>query len=203
MISVQTDRLVDDYLRHLQNAAAHLPRARRAELLAEIREHIDAALRQQETVDETAVRNVLERLGPPEEIVAAAEPAPAEPARVGRLEFGALIALLVPFVGWLVGAVLVLLSRAWSLREKLVGLVLLFLPVVLMGLSLTQVGPSRPVEGAAPGDDRSVAVAVDEGEAPAGDLGAIELVVILGNGLPSALFLAWRLRTDRRPAMKA
>jgi hypothetical protein len=52
---------------------------------------------------------VLERLGPPEETVVAAEPAPDEPARRGgRLEVGALVALVVPLVGWPVGVVLVL-----------------------------------------------------------------------------------------------
>ena len=40
MTTMQTDRLVDDYLSRLEEAAAHLQRSRRAELLAEIREHI-------------------------------------------------------------------------------------------------------------------------------------------------------------------
>ena len=81
MTTMQTDRLVDDYLSRLEEAAAHLQRSRRAELIAEIREHIEAALREEEAASEVAVRNVLERLGPPEEIVDAAEPAPAAEQR--------------------------------------------------------------------------------------------------------------------------
>ena len=53
-----------------------MQRSRRAELIAEIREHIEAALREEDAASEVAVRNVLERLGPPEEIVEAAEPEP-------------------------------------------------------------------------------------------------------------------------------
>jgi hypothetical protein len=40
MTTMETHRLVDDYLRRLEEAAAHLQRTRRAELVAEIREHI-------------------------------------------------------------------------------------------------------------------------------------------------------------------
>ena len=92
-----TNRLVQDYLRRLEQAAAPLPRSRRAELVAEIREHIDDALLEAGAADEVAVRNVLERLGPPEEIVAAAATPTGPTGRAGRLEIGALIALAVPF----------------------------------------------------------------------------------------------------------
>src|SRR3712207_8779106 len=44
-------------------------RSRRAELIAEIRGHIETALREEEAAGEAAVRNVLDRLGPPEDIV--------------------------------------------------------------------------------------------------------------------------------------
>jgi hypothetical protein len=77
-MNVNTDPLVEDYLRHLEAVASILPAYRREELLAEIREHLAEALRQVPAGDEAAVRSVLERLGSPEEIVAAAaEPMPA------------------------------------------------------------------------------------------------------------------------------
>jgi hypothetical protein len=41
-------------------------RARRTELVAEIRGHIETALDHEEAAAEAAVRNVLDRLGPPE-----------------------------------------------------------------------------------------------------------------------------------------
>lgn len=117
MTTLHTDPLVADYLRRLDAAAAVLPPQRRAELVAEIREHVDEALRSTGPVDEVAVRNVLERLGPPDEIVDAAGDRtglPPERGRVGVLEVVALLALLIPIVGWLVGSVLVLLSRTWT-----------------------------------------------------------------------------------------
>ncbi len=54
MSTMQADRIVDDYLRRLEAAAAHLQRSRRAELVAEIREHIEAALRQDDAASEVA-----------------------------------------------------------------------------------------------------------------------------------------------------
>ena len=121
MATMETDRLVDDYLQRLEDAAAHLQRSRRAELIAEIRGHIEAALREEDAAGEVAVRNVLERLGPPEEIVEAAGPPPADTAPSQKLEIVALVALLVPFLGWVVGVVLVAVSRAWTNRDKLIG----------------------------------------------------------------------------------
>lgn len=44
MTTVHTNKLVEDYLRRLEHAAAPLTRSRRAELVGEIREHIDDAL---------------------------------------------------------------------------------------------------------------------------------------------------------------
>jgi len=66
-----SQQLVDGYLVRLERAAAVLLAARRVELVAEVREHIEAALETTGDGDEMAVRNVLERLGSPEEIVAA------------------------------------------------------------------------------------------------------------------------------------
>ena len=146
MIVMETDRLVDDYLRRLEAAAAHLQRSRRAELVAEIREHIEAALRQEDTANEVAVRNVLERLGPPEEIVEAAEPPPSEsPARAGKLEIAALIALVVPFLGWILGAVLVVASRAWSGKEKAVGITLATGSETISGSTRLKAGTSQKI----------------------------------------------------------
>ncbi len=137
---METDRLVDEYLARLDAAAAHMQRARRTELVAEIREHIETALREEEAASEAAVRNVLERLGPPEEIVEAAEPVSSAAdghGRAGKLEVAALILLVVPLVGWIVGVVLVVVSRAWSNREKLIGVALALLPALVPLLVLT------------------------------------------------------------------
>ena len=141
MATMETDRLVDDYLGRLEKAAAHMQRSRRAELVAEIRGHIETALREEEAAGEVAVRNVLERLGPPEEIVDAAEPDRLPPLRTGKLEFAALLALVFPFIGWLGGIALVLVSKAWTNRDKAVGIALALLPALAF-LSLA-LGRSR------------------------------------------------------------
>jgi hypothetical protein len=193
----EADRLVDDYLRRLESAAAHLQRSRRTELVGEIREHIEAALREDGETDEVAVRNVLERLGRPEEIVAADEP-PPEP-RTGKLEIAGLVALVVPFVGWIVGIVLVVLSRAWSTREKAVGILLAVLPafIPLIGLVASSSSGSEVVQGPvviSPGD---VTNTYEPASSSDGGLGLIEVAVfgfLFLAGLPSAVFLGWRLR---------
>lgn len=194
MITVETDRLVEGYLRRLDAAASELPRERRAELVAEIREHLDEALREVDAADEVAVRNVLERLGPPEDIVHAAEPpAPVAPpdrsGRPGLLEIAALIALVIPFLGWLIGVVLVVASRAWSGRDKVVGVLLVLLAALLPAVGLVVAGAESGVDESVPvGDLRPVG----EKQEDTG-VGGAELLLFFV-GLPSALFLGWRLR---------
>ncbi len=174
MTIMETDRLVDDYLGRLEKAAAHMQRSRRAELIAEIREHIETALREEEAASEVAVRNVLERLGPPEEIVDAAEPEPAAPpVRTGKLEFAALLALVFPFIGWLGGIALVLVSKAWTNRDKAVGIALALLPALAF---------------------LSLALADRDSESSTSILEVALFVGIIIAGLPSAIYLGLRLR---------
>jgi hypothetical protein len=193
MTRVDTDRLVDDYLRRLEMAAAHLPRSRRAELVAEIRQHIDAGVREESSAGDAAVLNVLERLGPPEEIVDAAEPASTGPARTRWIDVAGVIALVLPFLGWFVGAVLVLISDAWSRRDKVIGLLLLLMPILALGIGLT-VGGSRGMDEPVPlGDRRPVGVQEEVTDEDPGLAG----LVLFASGVPSAFYLAWRLRPAR------
>jgi hypothetical protein len=192
MTTMETDRLIDDYLSRLEEAAAHLQRSRRAELIAEIREHIETALREEEAASEVAVRNVLERLGPPEEIVEAAEPAApaAEPAPTGKLEIATIVALLIPFLGWVAGLVMLMLSRAWSSREKGLAVLLLLVPILLPAIGLTSES----------GMDESKPVPVGTPEEPPTttsnwEVGAFMLAFLAG--VPAAVYLAWRLRRSR------
>ncbi len=187
MTTVHTNALVTAYLRRLEQAAAPLTRSRRAELVAEIREHIDDALLEDGAAGEAAVRNVLERLGPPEEIVAAAGPAQRQS---GRLELAAMIALAIPFVGWLVGVALVGASRAWTGREKAAGIAIVLLPAIVFALGFVAVGSSS-------GAEEGVPVGTPEVPEADGGLGPVELVVILGTFLAgplASLYLGSRLR---------
>ncbi|HET6746435.1 MAG TPA: hypothetical protein VFH90_11395 [Candidatus Limnocylindria bacterium] len=151
---MEADALVRDYLGRLEAAAWPLAADRRGELLVEVREHIESALAEAGNRDEVTARNVLERLGAPEEIVAAEaetgqpagwmppSPGPADRrAGWGLIEVGALLfltvgAIFLPIVGPMVGLVLVWLSTEWTTRQKsiatLIVVILLFLPVLLL-----------------------------------------------------------------------
>jgi hypothetical protein len=103
-MNAHTDALVEDYLRRLHAAAARLPLDRRAELVSEIREHLQEGLRQSGTDDEVSVRNLLERLGPPEEIVTeAADSAPPSLAAPAPVTNNSAVVSVVLGALWLMG----------------------------------------------------------------------------------------------------
>ncbi|MDX6232518.1 MAG: hypothetical protein QOH68_1502 [Nocardioidaceae bacterium] len=126
--------LVSDYLDRLSAASSSLPPARREELVAEVREHIDVATRAERAAGnagEAGVRNVLDRLGSPEDIAREAieqEPGvqpPAQPpppqntnvrdiATVLLLMFGGFLI----GIGWVVGVALLWSSTRWRTRDK-------------------------------------------------------------------------------------
>lgn len=118
-MNVHTDPLVDDYLRRLDAAASALPAHQRDELVSQIRDHLQEALRQTPSGDKAAVRNILERLGPPEEIAAAAEPPPDEIVAAASQTNGLAIASLLLAVLWFagIGAVLALVFGYRARRE--------------------------------------------------------------------------------------
>jgi uncharacterized membrane protein len=124
-MNVHTDPLVDDYLRRLDAAASALPAYRRDELISEIRDHLREALRQTPAGDKAAVRDVLERLGPPEEIAAAATDAPPtdQPVAAFSQINGMAIASVLLAVLWLagIGAVLALVfgyRARWEIKNS-------------------------------------------------------------------------------------
>lgn len=149
------DELVRDYLGRLEAASWPLPPDRRAELAGEVREHIEAALGEAGRRDAVTVRNVLERLGRPEEIVASEAEADAGPPGWSRdpegpaagapgwgaVEIAAIVlltigAIALPLIGPAIGLVLAWLSTRWTTREKLVATVIVvaifILPIILL-----------------------------------------------------------------------
>lgn len=82
MTSSIVDGLVADYLRRLEAALSRLPAARRGALVAEIAEHLSEARAQLDGADEIAVRELLDRMGRPEDI--AAEAVSGQVPRRGR-----------------------------------------------------------------------------------------------------------------------
>lgn len=122
------DQLIQEYLDRLAKATQGLPPAQRAEIKSEIEEHITVSLSQSEDQGEARVRTILDRLGSPEDIAreAGARPDGAVRRRVGAFELVTVILLLIggvvlPVLGWIVGAVLLWASARWTTRDKLIG----------------------------------------------------------------------------------
>ncbi len=141
------DTLVREYLGRLQVATASLPSHRRDELTGEVRDHIAAAISEAGRSDEVTIRNILERLGAPEDIVGGEATVPvtstrpdARRSRLGAVEVAALVLLGLAWpalmlrdietfgpigpILWLamglVGLILVQVSDVWSKRQKLI-----------------------------------------------------------------------------------
>jgi uncharacterized membrane protein len=137
-MSTTPDKLVERYLKHLEVELDDLPPDRRREIVDAIAGHIAEARAGLEHESEADVRNILEGLGDPADIAADArerfdvQPATSTaPYKPGWMEVGALVLLLVgglivPLVGWMVGVVLLWVSNAWNVRDKIIGT--LFVP---------------------------------------------------------------------------
>ena len=133
-MELDSDRLVDAYLKELATEADALPAGRRDELLADMKAHI-AEARAGGATSEDEIRDVLQRLGRPSEIVLAATDGlvqvevpprlrPWDFVAVGLvmfapylLEFSAIVAL----VGWAIGLGLLWPSNRWTTPWKLLG----------------------------------------------------------------------------------
>jgi uncharacterized membrane protein len=85
--------LVEDYLHDLERCAARLPRHQRDELVEEVREHLDAGLT--EATSDAEIRNLLDSLGTPDEIVEEAAPRSSMEGPTGQLALGFGIASLL------------------------------------------------------------------------------------------------------------
>jgi hypothetical protein len=117
-----------------------LPAERREEILEEISNHIADERGQLHDDSDAAMLNLLDRIGDPAELAAAASDhvgrLPQPERRIGPVEVLALV--LTPLI-WPAGVILLWLSPAWKLRDKLIGtlvppggyLFVLFLPAIM------------------------------------------------------------------------
>jgi len=198
---------VEAYLEQLGKELSDLPSRQRRELVAEIRDHIDQALGSGPDPREVDVRNVLEQLGDPADIaeearqrfgVKRAAPTWTDWLAVFLLPFGGLFLLVLGtfgVLGWVVGAILLTVSRVWSPRDKMIGLLLfpggLLLPLVML-IARTSVCTS----GTGPGS-----VTTCSGFTLPPILGIPLLIVLVATPLTVAVYLAKKLRarTDQIP----
>jgi hypothetical protein len=143
MTQTSYDELVASYLDELTEALAGLPRPRRSELLDDISDHIDALLAeaaQHGLVTRETVEAVLAEVGEPEAIARAAG-AETLPVQGATGWDKAIIALLlvggfILGIGWVIGVVMLWISSAWRVKDKIIGTLLvpggLVLPLVLL-----------------------------------------------------------------------
>jgi uncharacterized membrane protein len=155
-MTVDSRRILDDYLGALEEELRGLSPSDRAEIILELREHYEEARRELTDPTEADVRNIVERLGPPAEIAAEARqrlgvtvpttesgppsvPLPWSPptSAAGALEIAALILWVL---WWPIGVILMALSPRWTRREKAIALVVeLGFFAVLLGATLTPI----------------------------------------------------------------
>lgn len=131
MSSQGPDALIKRYLDDIERAVAPLPAKQRRKLIDDISSRIAAARLELDLESEVAVREMLDRLGTPASIAAAAtgEGSPAweqtehrrEDSVIRWLLFGGLLV----GVGWLVGVNRLWRSPVWSRSEKLLGTLVL------------------------------------------------------------------------------
>ena len=145
MSAPHADQLVSDYLGRLDSALAGLPEARREEILDEITNHIAEERSRLDDESDADLRNLLDRVGDPGEVAGAARDETVEPQvqrpsrRIGPVE---VLALVLTPLFWPAGVILLWLSPAWNLRDRLIGTLLppggyififFFLPLILFG----------------------------------------------------------------------
>jgi uncharacterized membrane protein len=126
MNAVSEYPLVRSYLERLRRDANTLPAPRRRELPEEIEEHVREAL--PPSPSEADIRNVLDRLGDPDAIVAEERVrlGLGDPPTAGTMEWLAVVlillgGILLPVLGWILGVVLLWSSKVWTRMDKLIG----------------------------------------------------------------------------------
>ena len=205
MTAPHADQLIDGYLARLDAAASDLPKAAHQELLDDVRAHITEARTRETEETDAVILNILDRLGGPAAVVAEARERlglrSMQPYRPGVLEVFAVI--LVPFF-WPVGVILLWMSPAWKIRDKVIGTLGPpggYLGILIIGAAFA-VSVSGGSCGAATDSTGSV---VQQNTCYPGSPGwqvvLSVLVTVIAYALPliTAGYLAIRLRWGRQP----
>jgi hypothetical protein len=203
MTANHADQLIEGYLARLSAAASDLPKSARQELIDDMRGHIaEARARDPEETDAT-ILNILDRLGESGVVVAEVRERlgvrAAAPYRPGVLEIVAVI--LVPFL-WPIGVILLWMSPAWNVRDKLIGT---FLPPGgYMGIGIVSFAAATVHSGCIVSTDAAGHIIQNTCPAP-GPLwwqvltNVLITLVIFVLPLLTAGYLGFRLGWGRRP----
>jgi len=124
MTAVHAEQLVDGYISRLELELLDIGPDRRREIIDDIRSHIAEERGTHEHETDADLLNLLDRLGDPAEIAAAARDGQStwgQTAPAGRAGLVEVLALILTPIVWPAGVVLLWLSPAWTTRQKLLG----------------------------------------------------------------------------------
>ena len=124
MTAGHAKQLVEGYLGRLELELLDLPSDRRREIVDDIRNHIADERTGLTGETDADLMNLLERLGDPAEIAAAARDGKStslQSAAAGHVGVVEVLALILTPLVWPAGVVLLWLSPAWTTRQKLLG----------------------------------------------------------------------------------
>jgi hypothetical protein len=140
-----SDTLIADYLDRLRRASADLPAGSRAELMQDIGAHL--AEKVDAGAGEVQARRVLDELGTPEEIAAAAavqSGARSSASAGGGFAYDLATVLVlflggfvVPVLGWIAGVVMLWSGPRWDARHKWAGTLIWPAAIILTLVLLT------------------------------------------------------------------
>lgn len=205
-MSGSQDELVEAYLRRLDGELDDLPNAKRREVVEEVADHIAEARAELPVESEAEIRNLLERVGDPDEIAAEARERLDVRQRSGGVrEISAIVLLLLGgflfVVGWFVGLVLLWASDAWTTRDKLIGTFVVPGGLVPLLYALTfSLGAAESCSGELDPQTGAVLSEVCTGgpSLPGRVISALVFIVLLAGPFFTTVYLARRMR--RRPA---
>jgi hypothetical protein len=186
--------LAADYLERLRRAGRGLPAARRRELLVEVEAHLSEAI--DPNASDVEALTVLEKLGEPNEIIAAeTRDSDGLPNHRGTGEWAAIVLLLLGgfifAVGWIVGLVLLWSSRAWTTRDKWIGTLVIpggLATGVLVGLIATGAATKKICRVTAGGIPHCTSV----GHSAPSVLGVAAFALLVLAPIATSLYLARR-----------
>ncbi len=210
MIDTEADRLRADYLIRLDAAMSALPHGVAADIRSGIVEELDGlnaaatAERIAQLGDPVNIAREAQDEVPAAPVVVVAAPAPAVPKRPVTTTRGYAIAaaltlsfggFVVPFIGWVVGAVLVCFSTLWRTWEKVTAILVPFVAGAISLLvastftAITSVVETGSSSGSGTGEGVNPLV-------PMAGVSGWHLLILLGFLLipASGLWLLWRLR---------
>ena len=135
--------ILDSYLEEIEAELGAVPRASRAEFIAEIRSHLQEEWKDRGSQTEQELLQIIHNFGSPQEI--AGEYLEKFPATGhDRTSYPAtwLILVLTVFI-WPVGIVLAWLSPAWKMRDKIIATLIPIIIILILVLSSLAVYTSR------------------------------------------------------------